>query len=77
MSNNKKVKSGCEESDRKARVEKVAAILKDLKYKTESDRLQAVLSFSRSSLSEAEIDMLCKPLRPDYLEGQIYKKGLY
>ena len=64
-------------ADRKARVGKIAKILEAVKYKTETDRLEAVLSFSRSSLTEGEIEHIMSPGKPDYLEGQIYKKGLY
>jgi hypothetical protein len=85
--NKEKVKSACEESeksniyaidesDRKARVEKIAHILEAVKYPTSEDRLEAVLSFSRSTLNEQEIEAVVKRLRPDYLEGQIYKRGI-
>ena len=75
-----KLKSSCAESDRKARVEKVASLLKTVPYKTESDRLESTTSFARSSLTEGEIETVIKPLKPEYLESknaQIYKKGLY
>lgn len=71
------VKSACEESDKRARVEKVAKILEAVKYKSETDKAEAILSFSRSSLTEAEIETLVKPLRPDYLTDQLTKRGLY
>ncbi len=72
----KLVKSACEVSDRKARVEKVASILKTVPYKTESDRLEATLSFARSTLNEQEIAAVVKPLRSDYTEAQIYRRGI-
>jgi hypothetical protein len=72
-----KLKSACEESDRKERVERVSKILEAVKYPTETDRAAAILSFSKANLSLEQIETLVKPLRPDYLEGQIYKRGLY
>jgi hypothetical protein len=72
-----KLKSSCEESNRRARVEKIAKILEAVKYKTETDRLQAVLSFSRSKLTEGEIEDIMSPGKPDYLAGQEYRKGVY
>ena len=65
MKEENKIKE-CSESDRKARVAKVTKILETVKYPTESDRLAAVLSFSRSKLSESEIESLAVTMRPDY-----------
>ena len=48
-----------------------------MKYPTETDRLEATLSFARSTLNEQEIEQLVKPLRPDYLAGQEFRKGVY
>ena len=53
-----KLKNACEETDRKARVQKVAKILESVKYPTETDRLEATLSFARSTLNEQEIEQL-------------------
>ena len=75
----KKIKDACdnEVANRKARVEKIAKILEAIKYPTETDRLQAVLGFSRSSLTESEIEQIMAPGKPDYLAGQVYKKGVF
>lgn len=76
-SKEKLLKSGCEESDRKARVEKIAHILEAVRYPTSTDRVEAVISLSKSTLSEEEIEKVIKPLRSDYTEGQIYKRGTF
>ena len=72
-----KLKSACEESERRERVEKVAKILEGVHYKTESDKAQAIMSFSRANLNYEEIEQLVKRLRPDYLAGQEFRKGVY
>lgn len=79
MNKNKKekLKGACEENDRKERVERVSQILEAVKYKTEADRAAAILSFSKAKLNYEEIEQLIKPLRPDYLAGQEYRKGVY
>jgi hypothetical protein len=74
---NNKVKEACEESDRRARVEKIAKILEAVKYKTETDRLEAVLSFSRSKLTEGEIAHIMAPGKEDYNTGQVDKKRVF
>ena len=72
-----KLKSACEESERRARVEHVAKILEAVHYKTESDKAEAIISFTKANLSLEEIETLVKPLKPDYLAGQEYRKGVY
>jgi hypothetical protein len=57
-------------------VEKISKILEAVKYPTETARLEAVLSFSRSTISESEIERIMAPGKPDYLAGQIYRKGI-
>ena len=76
-SKKEKLKSACEESDRKERVEKVASILEGVHYKTETDKAEAIISFSKANLTYDEIENLIKPLRSDYLEVQMSKRGLY
>ncbi len=71
-----KLKSACEESDMKERIEKVAKILEGV-YKTESDKVDAIVSFTKANLSLEEIEQLVKPLRVDYLADQVYKKGVF
>ena len=75
----KEVKDACDSeiANRKARVEKIAKILEAVKYKTETDRLEAVLSFSRSTLSESEIAHIMAPGKEDYNTQQIDKKGMF
>ena len=43
-------------------------------YKTESEKAEAILSFSKCTLSIPEIEQLVIPMRADYLVGQVYKK---
>lgn len=73
---NKKVKSGCEESDRRERVEKVTELLSAVYYKTPEDKDAAILSFTKANLTLGEIEKLIIPLKPDYLAGQVYRKGV-
>ena len=74
-----KLKSACEESDRRERVEKVVAILEaaHIHYKTESAKAKAIVSFAQANLTYEEIEQLVKPLSPDYLIGQEFRKGVY
>ena len=72
-----KLKSACEESDRRARVEKIEKILEAVKYPDETTRLEAVLAFSRSSMTEAEIERIMAPGKEDYMQDQLTKRGLY
>jgi hypothetical protein len=72
-----KSKSACEESELRERTEKVAKILEAVRYPTESSRLEAIISFSNANLNLEEIEQLVKPLRPDYLVGQEFRKGVY
>ena len=69
----KKVKEACAESERKERVEKVTQLLSGVHYKTQEDKEAAILSFSKANLSIEEIENLVIPLKPDYLQGQVYK----
>ena len=62
---------------RRERVEKVAKILEGVHYKTESDKAEAIMSFSKANLSYDEIEQLVRPLHPDYMTGQVYKKGVF
>lgn len=80
MKENNELKEACakEEAEIRERVEKVAAILEanDIHYKTETAKAEAIISFAKANLSYEEIEQLVKPLSPDYLAGQIYKKGI-
>ena len=77
MNNNKKVKNACEDSERRERVEKISNILEGVRYNTESEKAEAILSFSKANLNYDEIEQLVKPLRPDYMVGQEYRKGVF
>ena len=61
---------------RRERVEAVQELLSAVHYKTSEDKDAAILSFTKCALSIPEIEQLIKPLRSDYLAGQIYKKGV-
>ena len=93
---NKKIKEGCECKDKKKesktdssieeiearreRVESIQNLLADIHYKTEEDKDQAILSFTKCALSIPEIEKLVIPLKPGYLsskDAQLYKRGLY
>ena len=77
MKDKTKVKEGCEESDRRERVEKVMELLQDVHYKTESEKDAAILSFTKANLTIDEIDMLVNPLRAGYKNDQTSKVGVY
>ena len=78
MNKNKNLKSACEQEDaRKERVERVSQILEGVHYKTESEKAEAIISFSKANLNYEEIEQLVKRLRPDYMTGQVYKKGVF
>ena len=72
-----KLKNACEEAERRERVEKVASILEGVHYKTETEKAEAIMSFSKANLSYEEIEQLVRPLRPDYMTGQISRRGMY
>ena len=61
-----KVKEACESTEMKERIEHVAKILGGVHYKSESDRTDAIVSFSKSKLSEQEIEFIASTLRPGY-----------
>ena len=61
---------------RRERVEQVQDLFQNINYKTEEEKDQAILSFTKANLTIEEIEQLVKPLRSDYLAGQIYKKGV-
>ena len=77
LKDKKKVKQGCEESERRERVQKVAAILKEIPYETERLREDAILSFSKANLTIEEIDGLVNPLRPSYKTDFNKRIGVY
>ena len=61
---------------RRERVEQVQELLSSIHYKTVEEKDQAILRFTKANLTIEEIEQLVKPLRSDYLAGQIYKKGV-
>jgi hypothetical protein len=75
MSKNKKVKDACQESENRERVEKVTQLVSAVHYKTQGDREEAILSFSRCALSISEIENLIIPMKSDYLAGQLNRPG--
>ena len=74
MKDNKKVKEACASTEMKERIEKVAKILEGVHYKTESDKLDAVVSFVKSTLSEAEIEQIANTLRPSYRTDSVDRR---
>jgi hypothetical protein len=75
-----KIRSACDKTiDAKVqeRVDSISKILEGVKYKTESDRAEAIASFSQSSMTTEEIERVMAPGKPGYLAGQVYKKGVY
>ena len=76
-----KVKSGCQESDRQERVDKIIDLMSDIDYGDDQDlKAHNVLSFSKSNLSLDEIAKLLEPFKEGYKESknaQINRSGLY
>ena len=85
MSNEKevKLKKACSEwsdkpeSERRERVNKVASILEGVKYKTESDKAGAIISFSKSKLSTEEIEFIANTMKPEYRSNAARSVGVY
>ena len=60
-----------------SRVDCISHILEGVKYKTESDKAQALISFAKSTMTIEEIERIMAPGKLDYLAGQVYKKGVF
>ena len=80
----KKLKQGCSEcgaedktkevvdkamQERRSRIDSITHVLEGVKYKSESEKAEAILSFAKSSLSTEEIEQIMSPGKPDYLSG--------
>jgi uncharacterized protein YeeX (DUF496 family) len=66
-----KVKQACPDEDkavqeRRERIEKVAQLLSGVHYKTETEKAEAIISFSKSKMELSEIEFIANTLRPDY-----------
>jgi uncharacterized protein (DUF1697 family) len=76
-----KVKEACPDEDKAIleRASKVAAILEanNVKYKTETEKAEAILSFTKSNLSEEEIAFLARTLSPDYKINSTKSVGVF
>ena len=91
MSKSKNVKEGCGECkeevkesnsmgeirERRERVEQVMELLEDVHYKTESEKDDAILSFTKANLTIDEIVKLVRPLRADYLSNNEREVGVF
>ena len=62
---------------RKARVEKVTQLLSGVHYKTQEEKNQAILSFSKANLSIGEIENLVIPLNRTIYKVKCIKRGMY
>ena len=87
--NKNKTKEACECKDknkessideRRERVAKVQELFRDIHYKTEQEKDDAIVSFVKSSMSIPEIEFIASTLSPDYTkskEAQVYKRGVF
>ena len=78
----KSIKEACEDKEkeveeRRQRVDKVASILEGVKYKTQAERGEAILSFVKSKLSEEEIEFLANTMKPDYRSNHARSAGVF
>ena len=77
MSNNKKVKEGCEESDRRERVLKITALLNDVKYDDQETKDAAILSFAKSAMRLEDVEFISKTLKADYRADHAKTTGVF
>lgn len=75
---NKQVKEKLKSTER-IRTEKIAKMMEKVAFPTIKDRVECVISFTNSTLSEAEIEALTAnlPVRTDYIQDQLGTRGLY
>ena len=79
-----KLKEACPEEDkaiqeRRERVDKVASILEaaGLHWKTETEKAETILSFSKATLDYDEIKFLASTMSPDYRTNSARSVGVY
>jgi hypothetical protein len=71
----------CQEEIRKL---KIIALLSGIPYKDDKECYEAIESFTKANLSFEEVEVLVRPLRPEYqktrhnyLNRQITRSGIY
>ena len=69
---------------RRERVERVQELFRDVNYKTDEDRVEAITSFVKSAMTLKEVEFIANTLKPEYLStkdasthSQVRKVGVY